>query len=155
MIAFKPRILMLDDLKQSKNEKPIAVRHFNFTALLVWLIILSAVLLLFFKKNTGAKYASISRQTFNQLQADPTAEVTGIIHYPQPQSSLLCEITGHTSGTNGSNLPSGNFRVKTRLDDHLERTLLARGFDTVETNTTLMSILARGPGCLFCLDSPP
>src|SRR5213083_2645077 len=134
---------MPDDPKQNKNEKKstdVKVPPRNW---LVWILILFTVpLVVFFKKNTDAKFTSIPRQKFIELLTETNADVTGTIHYPPPQSSMLCEITGHTSSTNlGATLQnSGNFRVKTRLDDLLEKTLLAKGFETAEPNTIFMSI---------------
>src|SRR5690606_35295795 len=62
----------------------------------------------------------------------------GKIYYAPPQSSVLSEISGTYFNTN--NNTEVPFRAKTKLTPELENQLLAKGFETAEPNTLLMSI---------------
>lgn len=134
---------MPDENKPNKNDKKSSEVKVPPRSWLFWILILFSVpLFIVFRKNTEAKYPQIPRTELIRL-LDEGAEITGTIHYPPPQSSYLAEITGKFARTNSSQagvVTESMFRVKTRLDEDLEKRLLAKGFQTGEPNTMLMSI---------------
>lgn len=134
---------MSDDSKSTgngKNEKKneIKVPSRNW---LLWILILGCIpLLMVFKDNRDAKYLDISRQDLIQLVSS-NAVNSGVIHY-NPQSSVLNEITGTYAKIDPA---TGNevqvpFRVKTKLTEDLETSLLDKGFAVREPNTFLLNI---------------
>jgi cell division protease FtsH len=134
---------MSDDSKSTgngKNEKKseIKVPSRNW---LLWILILGCIpLLMVFKNDRDSKYLDISRQDLIQLVSS-NAVNNGVIHY-NPQSSVLNEITGTytkiDAQTGGEvQVP---FRVKTKLTEDLETTLLDKGFAVREPNTFLLNI---------------
>lgn len=105
---------------------------------LIWMLILIAVpAVIFFRTKADAKYPMISRAKLVSL-VEAEVPMEGKIYYAPPQSSVLSEISGTYFNTNSNTeVP---FRAKTKLTPELENQLLAKGFETAEPNTLLMSI---------------
>ena len=134
---------MSDDSKSTgngKNEKKseIKVPSRNW---LLWILILGCIpLLMVFKDRKDAKFDALSRQQLIELVSSNLVQ-NGVIHY-NPQSSVLNEITGTYAKADpqtGAEIQVP-FRVKTKLTEDLESSLLNKGFEVQEPNTFLLNI---------------
>src|SRR5262245_34655026 len=128
---------MSDESKQSgrsgKNGE-IKVPPRNW---LLWILILGSILLRMIFHGRSDNRTQITRIKLVEL-VDNNLIQKGTIHY-NPQSSVLNEITGeYRSAEGGSPIA---FKIKTRLDDDLEKKLLNSGkFETLEPNTFLLNL---------------
>src|SRR2546423_1067941 len=116
--------------KNDKKNGEVKVPPRNW---LIWILILGAIpIVMILKNRTEAKFAPLTRNELVTL-VDKKEVLGGLIHY-NPQSSLLQEVTGRYVKTDAKGNPvldttTGKptevaFRVKTRLNDSLEKTLL-------------------------------
>jgi len=111
---------------------------------LLWILILGAIPLLMLLQNSKkANVQAIKRPHLVLLLTNGNdLIIKGEIHYPQ--ASLLSEITGtaYKHDMEGHRTEGEfNFRIKTRLDDDLEKALLNSGkFETYEASALLLNL---------------
>lgn len=105
---------------------------------LLWILILGSIpLLVMLQRSNEAQYTEISRQQLIEY-VDKGWVQKGVIHY-NPQSSILYDITGEYKKEGAGRFEP--FKVKTRLNDELEKKLLdSAEFRTVEPNTFLLNL---------------
>ena len=143
---------MSDDSKftgNGKNEKKTELKVPSRNWLL-WILILGCIpLLMVFKDRSKAKFTQISHQDLVALVAT-NAVRDGVIRY-NPQSSVLNEVEGWIpkldpqTGNPMKDPVTGaevrdHFRVKTKLSEGFQDTLLNKGFRVEEPNTFLLNI---------------
>lgn len=133
---------MSNDLQTTSNDQTPTPVSKPSKIWLLWIVLLFAIpLFLVFRNNKDEQQYPVIRRAELVELLNHNAQMSGTIRYPPPGTSSLVEILGEAKITNSAGQgTTTRFRLKTRLNAELENQLLAKGFETAEPNTVVMSL---------------